>query len=325
MKKYLVIPIIFIFAVFSSCQKVEPTVMTLSGTVESKDVRISSLVGGRITELNYDEGDELKKDSVIAKIDCRDYELQLAQAETVISGAKAKLRLIKSGARKEDIASVSESNKQAQIAFDKANKEYERFEKLFETGSVTEKELDDIKVIRDRAQSQLDQSRHILEKLQNGAQIEEIDSVTASVKQAEASKAILNKKISDCVIVSPADGTVLHRLAEPGEITGPGTAILIVSDLSKVKIRAFVPEKELGHIKNGALVQVFVDTFEGISFPGKIAAVSSEAEFTPKTIQTADERVKTVYEFKVIVENKDRIFKPGMPVDIVIDKTEAVF
>jgi HlyD family secretion protein len=325
MKKYLVIPIIFIFAVFSSCQKVEPTVMTLSGTVESKDVRISSLVGGRITELNYDEGDELKKDSVIAKIDCRDYELQLAQAETVISGAKAKLRLIKSGARKEDIASVSESNKQAQIALDKANKEYERFEKLFETGSVTEKELDDIKVIRDRAQSQLDQSRHILEKLQNGAQIEEIDSVTASVKQAEASKAILNKKISDCVIVSPADGTVLHRLAEPGEITGPGTAILIVSDLSKVKIRAFVPEKELGHIKNGALVQVFVDTFEGISFPGKIAAVSSEAEFTPKTIQTADERVKTVYEFKVIVENKDRIFKPGMPVDIVIDKTEAVF
>ncbi|MDX9804957.1 MAG: biotin/lipoyl-binding protein, partial [bacterium] len=94
MKKYLVIPIIFIFSVFSSCQKIESTVLTLSGTVESKDVRISSLVGGRITEINYDEGDEVKKDSIIAKIDCRDYELQLAQAETVISGAKAKLRLI---------------------------------------------------------------------------------------------------------------------------------------------------------------------------------------------------------------------------------------
>ncbi|HPA56219.1 MAG TPA: efflux RND transporter periplasmic adaptor subunit [bacterium] len=325
MKKYLVIPIIFIFAVFSSCQKVEPTVLTLSGTVESKDVRISSLVGGRITEVNYDEGDEVKKDSIIAKIDCRDYELQLAQAETVISGAKAKLRLIKSGARKEDIASASESNKQAQIALDKANKEYERFEKLFETGSVTEKELDDIKVVRDRAQSQFDQSRHILEKLQNGAQIEEIDSVIASVKQAEASKAILLKKISDCVILSPSDGTVLHRLAEPGEIASPGMAILTLSDISKVRIRAFVPEKELGHIKNGAEVQLFIDTFPKISFSGKIASISTEAEFTPKTIQTADERVKTVYEFKVIAENKDRIFKPGMPVDIVIDKTEAVF
>ncbi|HNW83298.1 MAG TPA: efflux RND transporter periplasmic adaptor subunit [bacterium] len=306
---------------FSSCKKEESAVLTLSGTVESKDVRISALVGGKLTELNYDEGDELKKDSVIAKIDCRDYELQIIQADTVIKGAKARLRLIRNGARKEDIGSASEVIKQAEIGLEKAQKEYDRLEKLFQVGSITEKEFDDMKVQRDRSQSQLEQSRHVLEKLRNGAQKEEIDSVIASVEQAESSKAILQKKVNDCVITAPSDGTVLHRLAEPGEIVSPGATILTVSDISKVKIRAFVPEKELGFVKNGAEVQVFIDTFPGISFPGRVAAISSEAEFTPKTIQTADERVKTVYEFKVIVENKDRIFKPGMPADIVINKT----
>jgi len=325
MRKYLIISVLLIFHLFSSCQKAEPTVLTLSGTVESKDVRISSLAGGRITEINYDEGDEIKTGDIIAKIDCRDYELQLAQAETVIKGAKARLRLIKNGSRKEDIAAASEVIKQTEIGLEKAQKEYDRLEKLFNSGSITEKEFDDIKVLRDKSRSQLDQSRHILEKLQNGAQIEEIDSVAASVKQAEASKAILEKKISDCIILSPSDGTVLHRLAEPGEIATPGMPLLTVSDITKMKIKAFVPEKELGHIKNGAEVQLFIDTFPKTSFTGKIASISTEAEFTPKTIQTADERVKTVYEFKVIAENKDRIFKPGMPVDIVIDKTEAVF
>lgn len=305
---------------FTSCKKEESTVLTLSGTVESKDVRISALTGGKLSELNFDEGDEVKKGAVVAKIDCRDYELQLAQSETVIKGAMAKLRLIRSGARKEDIASASEVINQAKIGLEKAQKEYERLETLFRSGSITEKELDDMKVQRDRLQSQLDQSRHIHEKLINGALKDEIDSVIAAVDQAKSAKAILEKKISDCIVTSPLDGIVLHRTAEPGEIVTPGASIITVSDLNKVKIRAFVPEKDLGHVKIGATVQIFIDTFPGISFNGKVATVSSEAEFTPKTIQTADERVKTVYEFKVLVDNLDRVFKPGMPADIVIDK-----
>lgn len=320
MKRILIFSFVCAMLVFQSCKKTESTTLTLSGTVESKDVRISALVGGRLNEINFDEGDDVKKGDTVAKIDCKDYELQLAQAETVIKGAQAKLRLIRSGARKEDIASASEVIKQAEIGLEKAQKEYDRLEKLFNSGSITEKELDDMKVQRDRLQSQLDQSRHVHEKLTNGAQKEEIDSVIAAVEQAKSAKAILEKKISDCIITSPADGVVLHRLAEPGEIVSPGASILTVSDLNRVKIRAFVPEKDLGHVKNGASVQVFIDTFPGISFNGKVATVSSEAEFTPKTIQTADERVKTVYEFKVIADNKDRVFKPGMPADIVIDK-----
>ncbi|MGI6393115.1 MAG: HlyD family secretion protein [bacterium] len=320
MKIKIIILSVFVLAAFGSCTKVDETVLTLSGTVESKDIKISPLVGGRIVEINFDEGDDLKKGEVAAKIDSTDLELQLKQTEAVISGAKSKLRLIRKGARKEDIAAAEESVKQTTIAFDKAEKEFERLKKLYESGSVTEKEFDDIKVQKERFFSQLEQSKHILEKLQNGAQIEEVDAVAASVRQAEAAKAILLKKIDDCTVLSPADGTVLHRLAEIGEITSPGGPILIVSDISTVKIKTFVPQKELGHIKIGKEVKVFTDTFPNKGFLGKIATISSEAEFTPKTIQTADERVKTVYEFKVIIDNKERIFKSGMPVDIVVEK-----
>ncbi len=313
--------VLSVILTFTSCQKKEDgTTMTLAGTVESTDVRIASLVAGRILNLHAEEGTQVTKGAVLVTIDSRDYELQLKQAETVIKGAKARLKLVRNGARKEDIAAAGELVHQAEIGAEKFEREYQRLERLYQEKNITEKDLDDMKTQRDRSKSQLEQAKRTHEKALNGAQKEEIEAAVAALEQAEAARDILKKKIEDCTIVAPSDGLVLHKLAEPGEVASPGATLLVISDLSKVRIKAFVPEKELGFVKMGGSAAVISDSFPGKEFAGKISRVASEAEFTPKTIQTADERVKTVYEFKVELPNTEGVFKPGMPVDIVIHK-----
>ncbi len=306
--------------VFISCEKQESSVLTLSGTVESRDVRISSLISGRIAEINYDEGDDIKQGEVVAKIDCTDYELKLKQAETIIKGAVAQLALVKKGARREDVSAAKESRNQAEIAYNKVEKDFKRFESLYENSTVSEKDFEDVKANRDRARSQLDQAKQVYLKLARGSRKEEIEAAEANLEQAEAAKAILLKKVDDCIIKAPSDGTVLERLTEPGEVVAAGAPIFVMGKLDTVRIQAFVSEKDLGYIRNGESVEIKSDTYPGKMFTGKVAFISSEAEFTPKTILTEDERVKTVYEFKVTADNRDKIFKSGMPVDIIVDK-----
>lgn len=303
-----------------SCEKKEESTLTLSGTVELKDVRISSLVGGRIAEINYDEGDDVKAGEIVAKIDCTDYELQLKQAETIIKGAEAKLALVKKGARREDIAAAKERKNQAEIGYEKAEKEFKRFESLYNASTISEKDFDDVKANRDKIKSQFNQSKQVYYKLVRGARKEDVDVAKANLAQAEAAKNIFLKKTEDCILKSPLDGTVLDRISEPGEVVGAGSPILVIGKLDSVQIQVFVSEKDLGYIRNGDSVEIKTDTYPDKKFTGKVASISSEAEFTPKTILTEDERVKTVYEFKVTADNRDKIFKAGMPVDIIVNK-----
>jgi len=294
--------------------------IVLTGSVESDPVRIASLVAGRLTAVNAVEGTVVRKGAGIAQIDPADYELQLRQAEAGVKAAAAKLALVKKGVRSEDLAAAKEMVTQAEIALEKFEREYQRIARLVENGSATEKDLDDMKTQRDRAKSQLEQAKKQYEKALNGAQKEEIDAAAAAYEQARAAVEVFRKKIADCTIVAPSDGTVLHRLAEPGEVVGAGTPIVIISDLSRVKITAFVPEREIGFVKLGMTVTVRTDSFPNTPLTATIARIADTAEFTPKTIQTHDERVKTVFRIELTAENGEGILKPGMPVEVVIGK-----
>lgn len=315
MKKIFLFLMLLFIAACNGTEKVNEIVLT--GSVESDTVRISPLVAGRLTEVNAVEGAVMKKGTIIARIDTADYELQLKQADTGVRAASARLALVKKGVRSEDLAAAKELVNQAEIAADKFEREYQRLSRLKEAGSVTEKDLDDMMTQRDRAKSQVEQAKKQYEKAQNGAQKEEIDAAVAAYDQARSTIDILKKKIADCTIYAPRDGTVLHRLAEPGEVIGAGTTIAIISDLSTVKITAFVPERDLGLVKLGLQASVRVDSFPDKPLTATVSRIADVAEFTPKTIQTKEERVKTVYRIELTADNKEGIFKPGMPVDVV--------
>jgi HlyD family secretion protein len=143
----------------------------------------------------------------------------------------------------------------------------------------------------------------------------DFDNMLMAFKVAQANYDRINAAIENAVIFSPIKGVVLERNLEVGETSFPGTPIMTIADLSKPWINIYVPEKKLGFVKLGQKAEVYIDTYPDKSFKGKVTAISNKAEFTPKTIQTKDERVKLMFAVKISVENLDLVLKPGMPAD----------
>jgi HlyD family secretion protein len=290
----------------------------LTGSVESDPIRIAPLVGGRLLEVQAVEGARIEAGALVARIDPADLELQLKQAETAVRVAETQLALVLKGVRSEDLATAREQVNQAEIAVDKAERERKRLARLYEEGAISSKALDDVVVQAAQARSLLEQAKKQYEKAQTGARKEEIDAAEAMRDQARAAADILRKKIGDCLVVSPAGGTVLHRLVEPGEVVAAGTALATIADLATVKITAFVSERDLGEITLGTKASIRADSFPERIFPASVSRVADEAEFTPKTIQTREERVKTVFRIELTAANPEGVFKPGMPVDVIL-------
>ncbi|HOO70185.1 MAG TPA: efflux RND transporter periplasmic adaptor subunit [Spirochaetota bacterium] len=146
----------------------------------------------------------------------------------------------------------------------------------------------------------------------------DLDNAETAYRVAKANHDYIVATIEQAVIISPISGTVLERNLETGELAFPGTPILTIADLTRPWIKIYVQEKRLGRVKLGQKALVSVDSFPDREFPGKVVSISNRAEFTPKTIQTREERVKLVFAVKIALENKDQSLKPGMPADAVI-------
>jgi len=319
MKKFI-IALFVLMLISCDLIKDDEKEMPLNGTVEIDSVRISSLAGGRIIDMNLEEGKAVKKGDVVAQIDPTDLELELNKLEKVLKGAMAHLRMAGNGARKEDREKVSQMLKQSEIAKDKAQREFNRLSGLFEKGAIPEKQFDDAKTYFEQAKVAYDQVSTEKDKVSNGTRREQIDIARASVEQAKAGIKIIEKKISDCKVLSPVDGTVVHRLVENGEIAARGVPIGIVRDMSKAKVTVFLPEIDLGKVKIGQKAMVMTDSYPDKPINGYLSFISESAEFTPKNIQTRSERVKTVYRAEVRVINKLGMLKAGMPVEVSLVK-----
>jgi HlyD family secretion protein len=314
----------------ASCSKPAPSDrVRASGHVEATDVQIAPDVGGRILELKVDEGDHVKTGDLIARLDTRDVELALARANADRAQAAAQLALLKAGARQEDIrqAEAQVAGAEADLAASRAElssaeSDLKRFETLLKSNSGSEKQRDDAATRRDvarervrAAEERLRGAREVLARLRAGARRQEIDAAEARVQMADAQIATLQKSKQDATVLSPATGIVTEKLVEAGEILGPRTPIVVVTDLDHAWAEVFVDEPVVPRIRLGQDATVFTDA-GGAGLPGKVTFISSKAEFTPRNVQTAEERSKLVYRIKVSVDNRAGVLKPGMPVEV---------
>jgi len=140
----------------------------------------------------------------------------------------------------------------------------------------------------------------------------------ADIEQAKAGLALIDSQLADTVAVSPADGVVLVKAADTGEILAPGTSVVTVGDIDHPWLRGYIDEKDLGKLKIGSKANVTTDSYPGKLYKGRVSFIASEAEFTPKQIQTQQERVKLVYRIKIELENPARELKSNMPADAEI-------
>ena len=287
--------------------------LSASGHVEAVDVRILTKVRGRLLERPVDEGDAVTAGQKLAVVDTVDAELTLREATAQRDKADADLRLKVAGSRREDIAELSARVESGSAELDGAEKELERQERLVVEGVTTVKTRDDALARRDALAGQLEGARQALARARAGNRDQEIQSARAVLQGAEARVAQLQQQIADATITSPVAGLVTEKIAEPGELLAAGAPILVVTDLAKPWLTVYVAEPDLGKIKLGAAAEVVTDG--GEHRPGRVTFIASQAEFTPKNVQTRDERVKLVYRVKIGLDNADGLFKPGMPAE----------
>ena len=289
-----------------------------SGTIEAVEVDVAAKVGGQIEERAVDEGDRVKPGDKLAVIDHANLDIELRQAEAGVDLARAQLVLLRKGARSEDIEQAEAALRQAEANLQVAGDDARRMRELAKTGSVTPKQRDDAEARLTVAQAQQAAAAEALRKVRRLSRPEEIQAGEARLAQSVAAVDLLKKTISDCTVIAPAGGIVTRKAVEKGELVSPGSTIVTISELDSVYVMIYVTAKELGRVRLGDTVDVRIDSFPGRAFPGKVTYISPEAEFTPKNIQTKEDRVKLVFGVKVEIENREGLLKPGLPADATI-------
>ncbi len=279
---------------------------------------MASRVSGQVLEIRAEEGSRVGKGDILVLIDHETLDIQLRQAEAGTDLAEAQLALLRKGARAEDIRQGEEALRQAGANLKVAADDAGRMRELAARGSVTPKQRDDAEARLVVAQAQEASAREALSRLRRLARPEEIRAAEARLAQAAAAVDLLGKAIADSTIVSPVAGIVTRRAVEAGELVSPATTVLTVSELDRVHVMLFVTEKELGRVRLGQEADVAIDAAPGRVFKGRVTYISPEAEFTPKNIQTKEDRVKLVFGVKVEIPNPDGALKPGLPADAVI-------
>ncbi len=289
-----------------------------SGTIEARQVRLSAKTPGQILQIPVREGDRIGAGDPIASIDHATLDIQLRQAAAGTALAQAQLDLLQSGARVEDVRQAEEAVRQADTAFKTAEADAHRMRGLAVQGSVTAKQAEDAEARLTMARAQAAAAAEGLKKVRALARPEEVRAARARLEQARSAEDLLRRSIADCDLVSPVAGVVTQVPVEAGELVAAGATLAVVSDLDRVHVMIYVTEAELARVRLGGRAEVSIDGAPGRTFPGTVTYISPEAEFTPKNVQTREDRVKLVFGVKIEIENRDGALKPGLPADAAL-------
>lgn len=314
-KLFFVLGLILLFGCSESGNKNQ---ISESGTIEATNIFIASQSNGTIKKMFFNEGDKISKGDTLLIIDHSLLEIQLRQALAAQKAAQAQYNFLKNGARTEDIFLAKQKLTQAKAAYELAQKNLRRMKRLLFSKSITQKQYDDVKTNFDIVLSKYKSAQENLKKLNKFARPEELKKAKANVELSTAKVAFVKKQIDNCYVVSPINGVLVEKYVELGELALPSTTLLKVADLTHVNLYVYVSEIDMGKIKLGDKVEVTVDSYPNKVFNGKISFISPEAEFTPKNIQTKEERTKLVFKVKIAVPNPNYVLKSGMPADAVI-------
>jgi HlyD family secretion protein len=296
----------------AACRRgTESDVIVASGQVEATDVRIASKIPGRLASFSVREGDKVAAGQEIARVETTDLEIALRQVKAELAQASAELRLREEGPRREDIAELEAQMGGVRAEREAADRDLARMQELLDRGSGTTKARDDARTRRDALEARLGAMRQAHARLKSGSRVQEIDAAQAREKAVFARAAQIEQQIKDASVTSPIAGLVTEKVAEAGEMVTAGAPLAVVTDLADAWLSVYVAETDLGRIRLGQDVEVVTD--DGQTRRGRLTYVASKAEFTPRNVQTRDERVRLVYEVKVTLDNADGLFKPGMP------------
>ncbi|HEY0946490.1 MAG TPA: HlyD family efflux transporter periplasmic adaptor subunit [Opitutaceae bacterium] len=295
--------------------------LTLSGNIEVTDAQLGFKVAGRVVERRVFEGDRVTAGQLIARLDDAEQKAEVALRRAELAGAEAALAELEAGSRPQEIAAAEASLASTEADRERATLEFARQRELLAKDAISQRDFETTQAQIKVADARVNEAGERLKLVREGPRVETIHQARARVEQARASLALAETRLANTELSSPLAGVVLSHDIEPGEFVSPGTPVITVADTAHVWVRVYLNQTDLGRVRHGQKVEVRTDTFPDKTYEGTIGFIASEAEFTPKTVQTQKERVKLVFRLKVDVANPDDEFKPGMPADVIIPMT----
>lgn len=291
------------------------TELVLSGNIEAHESLVSFKVQGRIVELPVEEGQSVEKDALLARLDDADYKQRVRIDEASVRVRQSNLALTLAGTREQEIKAAQQNMLDAQADMQQKKLDYDRAQRLFgeDAASAQDRDMADTALKRSQAAFQAAQQKY--NEAVEGSRKEEIEIAQANLKEAHANLGMSRVNLDYTVLRAPTAGVITVRQAELGEVVVPGTPVVTLADLDHIWLRAYIAESDLGRIRWGQNTTVTTDTYPSKQYHGRISFIASDAEFTPKSVQTYKERVTLVYRIKIDIDNPNHELKPGMPAD----------
>lgn len=299
-------------------RKPAPMPPVLYGNVDVRQLDLAFRVEGRLATVRVEEGDHVAPGQTIATLDPVYLQDAVRVAEGRVATAQANLDKMQTGYRPEEIAQARAQVAQAEAARTLARQTYDRRAGVTLGTAVSRQALDDAKSALNQANATLDHAREALRLTTTGYRSEDIAAAKGQLDAEDGTLDLMRQRLSDAVLTSPSDGTVMTRVREPGAMVAPGTTVISLALTAPMQVRCWVPESLLGRAVPGTRVLIATDSAPGRAYHGQIGFVSPVAEFTPKSVETPELRTSLVYRVRIVVSDPDPRLRQGMPVTLTL-------
>ena len=297
--------------------------LTLSGNIEAHESLVSFKVQGRIVDLPVEEGQQVEQGALLARLEDADSKQKVRIDQANVGVRESDLALTLAGTREQEVKAAQQTMIDAQADLEEKKLDNDRAQRLFSKDEVSAQDRDLAATALKRAEAIFKAAQQRLSEAVEGSRKEDIAIARANLNEASANLGLSQVNLGYTILRAPSTGVITSRQAELGEVVAPGSPVATLADLDHIWLRAYIAETDLGSIHWGQEATVTTDTYPGKLYHGHISFISSNAEFTPKSVQTYKERVTLVYRIKIDIDNPNHELKPGMPADAHIDLAAA--
>lgn len=321
-KKFYLAVIALIILILAGCEFArgfkKDSRVRASGTVEVTQVQLAPLAGGRIVVLNIKESDVVQKGDLIAKMSLDGADRDVEMANAALGAARQQLLEAENGFRREDIAKAGAALALRKTEHEQAIKDYKRFKGLAAEGVVSTREAELYKEDADAKMNAVKMAQEALNLLNNGTRPEQVAAAKENVKRGEAAVERAKIALGYKSFYAPVSGTILTKNYETGDVISAGAPIATLGKMEDCWVKLYIPSAQIGLIKLGGEAEVRIDAYPDKRFKAKVTEVNQSAEYNPRLSLTQSERTNMVFWIKISIDNREGVFKPGMPADVTI-------